>query len=71
MFGLSGDFALEERVSMVRALVSDPPGFAAQRRDKLVICGPALLRYLPEALRVLLGHSGRSSSEPPTAVLHW
>ena len=25
MFGLSGDFALEERVSMVRALVSDPP----------------------------------------------
>ena len=43
MFGLSGDLGLEERVGMVRALVSDPPGFAAQHRDKLVICATALL----------------------------
>jgi hypothetical protein len=39
----------------------DPPMSAAHRRNRLVIGETALLRYLPEALRLQLGHCRTSS----------
>ena len=39
----------------MRVTCSNRPSPAAQHRDGLVICRTALLRYLPEAIRVQLG----------------
>jgi hypothetical protein len=41
----------------------------AQRHYRPVICPAALLRYLPEALRVQLGHCGNWSPQPLTAAM--
>jgi hypothetical protein len=39
--------------------------------DRLVIYATALLRYLPEALCVQLGHSSSWRCDPPTPAVCW
>ena len=58
-FSSSDDSIRRRSINLGQANFRIQPTDAALRRDGLVICATALLRYLPEVLRLQLGHSRR------------